>query len=226
MTEAVPPWLEGLAIASLIAGGVCAAALAIDIARHPQPMRIMNAVWPVCALFGGLLIVGQYARYGRAGRHAGLFPIQVANDTLHCGSGCTLGDIAAEWLVFAFPAIAVAFGWHSLFGEMMFAMWIVDYLFAYAFGIIFQYFAIAPMRHLPLGPGLIAAVKADTLSLTAWQLGMYGFMALMRFVIFPAGLATDTPVFWFMMQIAMLCGFATSYPANWFLLRTGVKEPM
>jgi hypothetical protein len=30
--------------------------------------------------------------------------------------------------------------------------------------------------------------------------------------------------FWFMMQIAMLCGFVTSYPANWWLLRTGIKE--
>jgi len=27
------------------------------------------------------------------------FPIVVANGALHCGNGCMLGDICAEWLV-------------------------------------------------------------------------------------------------------------------------------
>ena len=68
----------------------------------------------------------------------------------------------------ALTAIAVAFGYQSIFGEKIFAVWIVDYLFAYAFGIVFQYFTIAPMRGLSLGEGVVAAIKADTLSLTAW----------------------------------------------------------
>ena len=72
------------------------------------------------------------------------------------------------------------------FTEKIFAVWIVDYLFAYAFGIVFQYFTIAPMRGLSLGQGIVAAVKADTLSLTAWQVGMYGFMAFAYFFIFRA----------------------------------------
>jgi hypothetical protein len=37
----------------------------------------------------------------------------------------------------------------ALFGERIFALWIVDYIFVYIFGIIFQYFTIAPMRGLP-----------------------------------------------------------------------------
>ena len=48
----------------------------------------------------------------------------------------------------------------------------------------FQYFTIAPMCELSFGAGLIAAIKADTLSLTAWQIGMYGFMALAHFWMF------------------------------------------
>jgi branched-subunit amino acid transport protein len=112
------------------------------------------------------------------------FAVMVANGALHCGSGCTLGDIIAEWLVFAVPAIAAAFGWRRLFGVEMFAAWIVDYLFAYVLGIVFQYFTIVPMRNLSFGQGVIAAVKADTLSLTAWQAGTYGFMAIAYFVIF------------------------------------------
>ena len=148
----------------------------------------------------------------------------------HCGSGCTLGDICAEWLVFGFPVIATWFGWQSLFAEKIFAVWVVDYIFAFAFGIAFQYFTIAPMRGLSLGEGLVAAVKADTLSLTAWQIGMYGFMAIAHFVIFKmafdAKLEVDSVEFWFMMQIAMIFGFITSYPVNWWLVSSGIKEKM
>jgi hypothetical protein len=39
-------------------------------------------------------------------------------------------------------------------------------------------------------------------------------------------LETSMAEFWFMMQIAMLCGFCTSYPVNWWLLRLGIKDPM
>jgi branched-subunit amino acid transport protein len=101
-----------------------------------------------------------------------------------CGSGCALGDICAEWLVFTFPAIAIALGWQSVFHEKIFAVWTVDYLFAYAFGIVFQYFTVAPMRGLSFGEAIVAAIKADTLTLTAWRAGMYGFMAIAYFAVF------------------------------------------
>jgi len=35
-----------------------------------------------------------------------------------------------------------------------------------------------------------------------------------------------SPVYWYMMQIAMLAGLFTSYPANWILLKVGLKETM
>ncbi len=158
------------------------------------------------------------------------FYASVGIGATHCGSGCTLGDIIAEWLVFIVPAIAVWFGYRSIFADKMFAAWIVDYIFAFAFGIVFQYFTIAPMRGLGLWDGLVAAVKADTLSLTAWQVGMYGFMALAQFAYFRPLLGkpieVNTPEFWFTMQIAMLCGFVTSYPVNWWLIEAGIKEEM
>jgi hypothetical protein len=86
------------------------------------------------------------------------------------------------------------------------------------------------MRGLSFRDGMLAAVKADTASLTAWQVGMYGFMAIAQFAIFQnafhAKLETDSVEFWFMMQIAMICGFLTSYPVNWWLIRRGIKEKM
>jgi branched-subunit amino acid transport protein len=243
----VPTWLHVISIASLGLGALCAIVIAADVARHPQHMWIMEVVWPVTALFGTVWIIWQYFSYGRLAAHEAVekakrrnqdppnkrltpFPVMVANGSLHCGSGCTLGDIVAEWLAFAFPAVAIAFGWQIIFQEKIFAVWILDYLFAYAFGILFQYFTIAPMRGLSIREGLIAAVKADTISITAWQVGMYGFMAFAHFYVFRHVLGTKLEVnsfeFWFMMQIAMLFGFVTSYPANWWLLRSGLKESM
>jgi len=100
----------------------------------------------------------------------------VALGVTHCGAGCTLADIVAEWTLFVFPL--------TLFGMKIFGAWTVDYFVALVFGIVFQYFTIAPMRELSLGPGLAQAAKADFLSLTAWQVGMYGWMAIATFLIF------------------------------------------
>lgn len=129
-----------------------------------------------------------------------------------------------------FPSIAVALGWHGIFPDKIFAVWILDYILAYAFGIFFQYFTIAPMRGLSFGAGLVAAAKADTLSLIAWQVGMYGFMAVAYLAIFRIGFGAKLEVnsfeFWFMMQIAMMVGFLTSYPVNWWLISHGFRERM
>jgi hypothetical protein len=46
------------------------------------------------------------------------------------------------------------------------------------------------------------------------------------FALFQRELSKTGPVFWFMTQIAMVCGFATAYPVNWLLLRRGIKEAM
>lgn len=242
----VPAWLHILSICSLVLGFLCALIIIADECLSPQKMWIMNAVWPLTALFGTAAWLWAYFRYGRlatkeqvtTARNDGTkapntqkpFPVMVGEAASHCGSGCALGDICAEWLAFIVPAVAVALGWHSIFPEKILAVWVLDYVFAYIFGIVFQYFTIAPMRNLGFAQGLWAAVKADTLSLTAWQVGMYGFMAAAFFWFFRKLIGTELAVnsveFWFMMQIAMWFGFATSYPVNWWLLRTGVKERM
>jgi hypothetical protein len=158
------------------------------------------------------------------------FPVMVGKGALHCGAGCMLGDVAAEWLAFLVPAVALWFGWQSVFADKMFAVWVLDFVFAFGLGIVFQYLAIVPMRGLSPGQGLIAALKADTLSLVAWQVGMYGFMALGQFVLLPALGApraeVDTAEFWLLMQVAMVAGFATAYPVNWWLVASGIKERM
>lgn len=144
----------------------------------------------------------------------------VVLSTLHCGAGCTLADLVGEWFLFFVP-VTVA-------GSLIAGTWIVDYLLALLFGIGFQYAAIREMEPRASANDILRrAAKADILSLTAWQAGMYGWMA---FVIF--GLNDGMPLprttfgFWFMMQIAMACGFAVSLPVNVYLIRKGIKHGM
>ncbi|WP_245696045.1 DUF4396 domain-containing protein [Alloyangia pacifica] len=240
----MPLALHLAALASLLVAAVCAGLIAYDVARRPQHMWIMNVAWPVCALFGGVLVLLAYVRVGRApepsrsgqgheGSHdhgVSSMAVSVGKGALHCGSGCTLGDIIAEWIAVLIPAVAVAFGWHWLFAEKIFAVWVLDFLLAFGFGVAFQYFAIKPMRDITVREGILQALKADTASLIAWQLGMYGAMALAHFWLFPEMIGTELKVasveFWFTMQIAMICGFVTAYPVNWWLIRAGVKEEM
>ena len=97
-------------------------------------------------------------------------------------------------------------------------------------GVAFQYFTIKPMRDLSPAEGVAAALKADIASITSWQIGMYGIMALIQFGWFKpmfGGIApVNSPEFWFAMQLAMIAGFVTAYPVNWMLIRIGWKEKM
>ncbi len=229
--------LHTISVISLITGFVCLLIILVDIlAGHPQKMFIMNIVWPVTALYAGPLALIVYYIIGRksvkksndangekekqSGEKKQRKPFwqSVVVGTLHCGSGCTLGDIIAEFGLVLFP--------FAVFGSKLYGSWVVDYVIAFLIGIIFQYYAIKPMKQLSTSKAILAALKADTLSLTSWQVGMYGWMAISTFLIFDHRLeATDT-LFWFMMQIGMLLGFVTAYPVNWWLIKSKIKEAM
>lgn len=241
-----PQWLHLLSIAALLLGAACAAIIAIDVFRHPQKMAVMNVVWPVTALFGTVLTLWGYFRWGRASSAEAVqqdkaqgrdmpakrqpFPVIVGKGATHCGAGCMIGDVFAEWLAFFFPTLAIWLGWQSIFADKIYAVWVLDFIFAFGLGIVFQYFAIVPMRNLSFGDGVVAALKADALSLISWQIGMYGFMAFAHFYLYGrllgARAEVNTPEFWFAMQLAMIVGFLTAYPVNWWLIRNGVKERM
>lgn len=230
--------LTDIALISIVIAFICFFIILFDIFRHPQEMRIMNIVWPVTTLYAGVLSLLAYYYIGRnvardkAQRNRKIidygiythpnqnkpFWQSVLVGALHCGSGCTLGDLIA--------ANALLFLPFTLFGSKLFGEWTVDFVTAFIIGIVFQYYAIKPMRKLSSKEAIIAAVKADTLSLTFWQIGMYGWMAIADFLIFRHVLTASMPVFWLMMQIAMLFGLITAYPVNWFLIKKGIKEQM
>jgi hypothetical protein len=229
-----PGWLTALAWAWLALAFACAALILVDVyvLRYRQHMSIMEAVWPVTALYFGPVAVWAYARLGRPmtarwlREHDRDEPpdkpawATTAIGVSHCGAGCTLGDIVAEFAVFGLGA--------TIAGEAVYASMVGDYVLALALGIVFQYLAIAPMQGLGVRDGLARAAKADVLSLTAFEIGLFGWMAVMSFVLYPAPhhVEPDSPVYWFLMQIGMAIGFATAWPANVWLIRRGIKEPM
>lgn len=149
---------------------------------------------------------------------------QVAVSVFHCGAGCTIGDILGEAGLFVIGGSVATFVAGAEFDTKL----VADFFLAYVLGIFFQYFTIVPMRGLSPGKGILAAMRADTISIGAFEIGMFGWMALTRFVLFPEPnrIYPNAAVFWFMMQIAMIVGWTTSYPANVWLIRRGWKEKM
>lgn len=97
--------------------------------------------------------------------------------TLHCGAGCTLADLIGECFAWLVPV--------SLGGSLLAGSWVLDYALAMVIGIGFQYAAIREMEPVGVREALGRAAKADALSLTAWQIGMYGWMALVHFAFLP-----------------------------------------
>jgi hypothetical protein len=226
-----PYWLTILAWLSVAAAVATAAAILVDIfgRRYRQQMPVMDAVWPITALYFGPLAWVAYRRWGRLNspryqRLVGTMPdyghnVSVAIGVSHCGAGCTLGDLIGEWVVFAVS-------WRLL-GLVLPAEYVADFALAFTLGIAFQYFAIAPMRNLHPREGIIAALKADTLSLSAFEIGLFGWMAIIQLVLFThPHLSADHAAYWFLMQIGMIVGFGTAYPVNAWLIRRGIKEAM
>lgn len=233
----------------IVIGILSALSITIDILKHPQKeMPIMNLVWPINGLWAGIFGVWAYFTIGK-NRKMDMSGMDMSNmkmddmdmkdmdmgnmkmsdnkyssfwqgvvaDTLHCGAGCSLADLIGPWLFLIFP--------FTIFNNYTFGEWTLDYFLALLTGVTFQYAAISPMMN-EKGPKIwLRALKIDFLSLTSWQVGMYGWMALVIFVWF-GRLSPSTPEFWFMMQIAMCCGFITAYPVNWWLVKVGIKMGM
>lgn len=242
--------LEIVSWVAIVIGILQAIIITIDVSSYPQKMMpIMNIVWPLTGLY--FPVAGMWAYY-KLGRNTGQmdhmnmdhnndheehmnhhdhgdmehhhnhgdkpFWQSVFVSTTHCSSGCSLGDIIGAPIVFL-TGFTIA-------GVTLFADYAVEFVLAYLFGLAFQYYGMGFKKHDKPGKAIKDAVKADTWSLVAFEVGMFGWMALAHYVFFVKMPEPNTAVFWFMMQLAMMLGFCTSYPANWILVKKGVKHAM
>lgn len=237
-------------------GGIgSAAAIGMDLINCRQQMKIMNAVWILTGLWASFLGLIAYYAFGRQcnalltdaeppekikmemseamkmERMTGMGHMEMSHSkrpywqkvtlsALHCGGGCTLADLIGEWFLYFVPV--------AICGSHIAGSWVIDYCLALVIGIGFQYAAIRGMqRDLSSGTVLWRATKADVLSLTSWQVGMYGWMAIVIFALNGGQTLPRTSVeFWFMMQIAMGCGFLCAVPMNMLLIKLGIKKGM
>ncbi|MHC3474853.1 DUF4396 domain-containing protein [Streptomyces sp. 7R007] len=225
-------WLEALGWFSLGIAFLSALVILVDVfARgYRQKMWIMNLVYPITALYWGPVALWFYFARGRRDsmpviEEAGEPDPEkmprwnvMAKAISHCGAGCTLGDIGAEWLVYG-AGLMIA-------GKSLYADFPLDFAFAWLLGIVFQYFTIVPMRDIGKLKGVWAAVKADTLSILAFQVGLFLGMWIYQEVIFSPGLPKTTAAYWMLMQVSMVLGFFTAWPVNTWLVRVGLKEKM
>ncbi|MFR9620637.1 MAG: DUF4396 domain-containing protein [Rikenellaceae bacterium] len=231
-----------LSIISLALAVISAIIIAFDLHKNPQSMRIMNAVWILTALWSSIVGLIAYFAFGREKsmqmgemnrvdmskemKMSGSMNMphrpkwqSITLSTLHCGAGCTLADIIGSIFLLFMPI--------TLFGSTLVGGWFVTYILALIIGVYFQFRAISEMSDLPASDIVRKAIKADFLSLTAWQVGMYGWIYLLMFHFkYLAPHATLTWDFWFAMQQAMLAGFVLALPINYALILSGIKRGM
>lgn len=124
--------------------------------------------------------------------------------TLHCLTGCAIGEIAGLLIG---TAIGLSTGWTIALAVSL------AFLFGYALSTL-------PLvkAGLGLGAALSVVLAADTLSIATMEVVDNAVMALLPGAM-DAGLVNST--FWIGMSVALAAAFVAAYPVNRFLLRRG-----
>ncbi|WP_234412542.1 DUF4396 domain-containing protein [Nocardioides sediminis] len=124
--------------------------------------------------------------------------------TLHCLTGCAIGEIAGLMIG---TAIGLATGWTIVLAVSL------AFLFGYALSTL-------PLLKagLGLGAALSVVLAADTLSIATMEVVDNAVMAVIPGAM-DAGLVN--PVFWVSMMIALTAAFFAAYPVNRFLMARG-----
>jgi hypothetical protein len=127
-----------------------------------------------------------------------------ASATLHCLTGCAIGEILGL-------LIGTALSW-SAGGTIALSI-----ALAFFFG-----YLLSTLPLLQAGLGFVAALSvvfaADTLSIATMEVVDNGVMALVPGAM-NAGLVN--PVFWLSLMLALLAAFAAAFPVNRYLLTKG-----
>jgi hypothetical protein len=124
--------------------------------------------------------------------------------TLHCLTGCAIGEIAGLMIG---TAIGLSAGWTIALAVGL------AFLFGYSLSTL-------PLLKAGLGVGaaLSVVLAADTLSIATMELVDNAVMALIPGAM-DAGLVN--PVFWLAMMAALSVAFLAAYPVNRYLLARG-----
>jgi len=226
MGAGLPAWLTTLSWVFIATGVISAAAILYDLygQGHRQPQRVMEAVWPLSALYLGPFALPIYNRFGRT--HSTTWQAK-AGATVDRSitasavrSGLPGGVSSGLAHVVAVPFV-VATGL-TIAGVDMWAMVAIITVLATALIFAFEYmFFTAKDRRVPGLRGVRPALVVAMITVVTFDLGMLGWMVLLYINdIMPA--AGDVR-FTFLMQVGLILGTLTAYPAMRFLASRGNK---
>lgn len=136
--------------------------------------------------------------------HGGGVNAMAASATLHCLTGCAIGEIAGLMIG---TAIGLSTGWTIALAVTL----------AFAFGYALSTLPLLKSG-LAVGAALSVVLAADTLSIATMELVDNLVMALIPGAM-EAGLVNV--VFWIGMMIALSVAFVAAFPVNRYLLQRG-----
>ena len=148
--------------------------------------------------------MGHAAHNGHEGHDMGGLNSMALSATLHCLTGCAIGEIAGLMIG---TAIGLSTGWTIALAVSL----------AFLFGYTLSTFPLVKTG-LGVGAALSVVFAADTLSIATMELVDNAVMAVIPGAM-EAGLVNW--VFWVSMMIALTAAFLAAYPVNRYLLARG-----
>lgn len=124
--------------------------------------------------------------------------------TLHCLTGCAIGEVAGM-------IISTAYNWAAAPSIAL------SIFLAFIFGYSFSMRPLL-MHGLGLKRALKLALAADTVSIAVMELADNGFVLAVPGAIY-AGL--NTALFWISLAISLVVAFAVAFPVNRYLIKHG-----
>lgn len=219
-----PTWVTIAGWVITWTGFFVAAMMIVDIyvRGYRQPVRAMEAVWPITAVYSGPLALWAYHKWGRPltakwqEQHQRSpqwgVAVTAATQTIAGGAASFIGHTLAVPLV-------MWTGW-TIAGKHVWAMILLIAVFALPLLIAFEYRSLADL--IPsTARRLQMAVRISVLAILAFDLGMGAIMLLVAFVLH---YGPTTAAFWLLMWVGMWLGFATAYPMVWRLLARNATE--
>lgn len=127
-----------------------------------------------------------------------------ASATLHCLTGCAIGEVAGM-------IISSALGWAA------FASILISIILAFFFGYALS---MRPLLKADLGfkKSLRISLISDTASISVMELTDNAFILLVPGAIY-AGL--NTGLFWISLGVSLIVAFAAAFPVNRYLIARG-----
>ncbi len=210
--------LDGVMLLWFVLAALSLLFVTIDIRGTPEA-SVMKGGFVLFTAFTGVVGAFLYVlgcREPLPGTHERYVAVpwrQALGSTIHCAAGDGVGILVGALLA-------------SVFGVSGPAEIALEYLLGFGFGwMVFQALFMRGMAGGSYRRSLMATFIPELLSMNLLMAGMVPAMVILRMLIGePAGPAS--PVFWFIMSMALLMGSAFAYPMNWWLVQHGLKHGM